>query len=419
MFYENYLNSLKPDTSYIPESASINDMAVFAQRSYQDVYNEAFFKLASQEMAIFESVIREADGDAQVSTDQKKNILETIKNFFAELWRRFKGLITGLISKVQETYKNFKKEKADKLQKDFFDSVKKLPKDFVAKDVCEFGAATGYYKACSQTGVNLLAYNQKVFNANVSVEDFSNTYTKESIVKVIGYESMEKFQEPIKIKKIEAKKNDIVKNAKIIIDLVFNGQGWVKMLKLCYDHNKKIIDQNMKQAKDYINKKADKELVAIVKAFCSFSKDTLSLYSRYMAKVSSAIKANRSNYVALVSKVIVSARKAVKEDTEITIDVEDKPEDTEVEVKGDEVKKDEAPAVSDEIEEAFAFLEGEDETAAEPENGEEELAPAEAEVEGGKACKEDVDIEVNVEDDDEEESVEESALYKALVAYLG
>ena len=44
------------------------------------------------------------------------------------------------------------------------------------------------------------------------------------------------------------------------------------------------------------------------------------------------------------------------------------------------------------------------------------------ETEGCKSCKEDVDIEVNVEDsddDDEVEDVEESALYRALYAYLG
>ena len=353
MFYENYLNSIKPDNSYIPESASFNDMAIFAQRSYQDIYNEAFFSLASQEMAVFEAAIHEEqeDGGAITSTEidarpeQKKKLLEVVKNAISQIWAKIKGFFTGLIQKIQEKYKQYNKEHGDKIKKDFEKGVDALPDDYVVKGIYDF-----------------------------------------------------KWLPAVKF----------MDNAKAVADLA----------NKAYNDSKKTIDNALKAAKGCINKK-DKSYADLNKAckeIIGFCKECSSALTKYISKVLSIKKAVRANYAALMSKIVAKGKKIkdVKEDTEITIDVDDKPEDTEVEVKKEEPATTDVE-VKDEVEEALDFFkEEEDET----DSAEDDITAAEEE--SCKSCKEDVDIEVNVEDDDEDdEAVEESALYKALVAYLG
>lgn len=422
MFYENYLNSIKPDNSYIPESASFNDMAIFAQRSYQDIYNEAFFSLASQEMAVFEAAIHEEqeDGGAITSTEidarpeQKKKLLEVVKNAISQIWAKIKGFFTGLIQKIQEKYKQYNKEHGDKIKKDFEKGVDALPDDYVAKGIYDFKWIADVKFMDNAKAVADLA--NKAYN-DALASDWADKYNKDTIAKALGFESADKieFEEP---KKVDVKASDI-KSAKVfIIQTVFDPHNFIGEIKSAYKDSKKTIDNALKAAKGCINKK-DKSYADLNKAckeIIGFCKECSSALTKYISKVLSIKKAVRANYAALMSKIVAKGKKIkdVKEDTEITIDVDDKPEDTEVEVKKEEPATTDVE-VKDEVEEALDFFkEEEDET----DSAEDDITAAEEE--SCKSCKEDVDIEVNVEDDDEDdEAVEESALYKALVAYLG
>ena len=134
MFYENYLNSIKPDMSFIPESASFKDAGIFTERSIQDAFNEAFIGLAMNEMTMFEKAINEADEDAskeaekKASPEKKKEILGSIKKFFTFIWGKIKGFFINIIDKVKEIYTKFKVEKGKVIEKDFNESLDKLAK---------------------------------------------------------------------------------------------------------------------------------------------------------------------------------------------------------------------------------------------------------------------------------------------------
>ena len=109
--------------------------------------------------------------------------------------------------------------------------------------------------------------------------------------------------------------------------------------------------------------------------YVKIAKEFTSILTKLVSITNSKIKTVRSNYIALVAKVIVKGKgkkdtESVGEDTQITI------------------------GVKDEIEEAFAEF-------------------ADFVLEEDEASEEDIDMDI---DDD---NIEESALYKALCAYLG
>lgn len=413
MFYENYLNSLKPDTSYIPESVSEMDKCIFAERAFQDALNEAFFAIATQEMAIFESAINEAEGDKPVSTEAKKNLLDIIKKAATTIWEKAKGFYLNAIESVKETFAKFKKEKGDKIKADFKASAAKLPADFVAKNIFNFGDAKAVYDDCLGGLAKIGLYAQ---SAMKSGEGFSKEKAVEAAVDGAKVITGSFNADGVKLTKSDAKGSDISSNADAIIKVVFDAGNWIKMLKTTYDRNKKIIDGLMKSAKEAMNQNKDKNYNKVAKETIKGMKEVTAVLTKLCGISNSAIRAIRTNYVGLVAKVVVTGKKAVKEDTEITIDVKDEsPEDTEVKVDAPE-----APAtdveVKDEVEEACAGF------VSEEAEEDEEFEATVDETEGCKSCKEDVDIEVNVEDsddDDDVEDVEESALYRALYAYLG
>jgi hypothetical protein len=97
----------------------------------------------------------------------------------------------------------------------------------------------------------------------------------------------------------------------------------------------------------------------------------------------------RANYVSVVAKILVATKtKLTKEDVEITINTAGEEEEDKIEA---------APEVKDEVEEAFAsFIKEEDEV--------EDVIDSD---------------EDGVEDVEVDAKIEESTLYKALVAYLG
>lgn len=415
MFYENYLNSLKPDTSYIPESVSEMDKCIFAERAFQDALNEAFFAIATQEMAIFESAINEAEGDKPASTEAKKKLLDIIKDAATSIWEHAKGFYLHAIETIKETFANFKKEKGDKIKSDFKNA--KLPADFVAKNIFNFGEAKAVYGECLGAIAGIGTYAQSKpkegYSKEAAIKAAVDGAKKDNAAPKVVNDSFS--ADGLNLTKSDVKGSEIISNADIVIDFVFNAGKWVKMVKMTYDHNKKIIDGLLKAAKEAMNQNKDKNYNKVAKENIKAIKELTAVLTKLCGISNSAIRAVRANYVGLVAKVIATSKKAVKEDTEITIDVKDEsPEDTEVKVDAPE-----APAtdveVKDEVEEACAGF------VSEEAEEDEEFEATVDETEGCKSCKEDVDIEVNVEDsdDDDVEDVEESALYRALYAYLG
>lgn len=406
MFYENYLNSIKPDTSYIPESASDMDKCIFAERAFQDVLNESFFAIAAQEMAIFESVINEADGDKPASTEQKKNLLEIIKKAATTVWEKAKGYYLEALKSVKEKFAQFKKEKGDKIKADFTAAVAKLPKDFVAKGIYDFSNAKNVYLDCLGGLPKIHTYAKGVTDGNFNKEGAINAAVDGAKVLTANFTA-----EGVKIEKKDAKASDIKSNVETIIDMVFKADNMIDVLKKTYDRNKRLIDDIMKAAKEAMNKNKDnKAITKVAKDSVKGIKDVTSVLTKLSGICISTLKAIRTNYVSLIAKVVVSGKKAVKEDTEISIDVKG-ADDTDVKVDAPEAE------VKDEVEEAFAGL------VSEEAEEDDEFEATVDETEGCKSCKEDVDIEVNVEDDDDDTEddapVEESALYRALCAYLG
>lgn len=417
MFYENYLNSLKPDTSYIPESASFNDMTIFAQRAYQDAYNEAFFALASQEMAVFEAAIHEEDGGAitsqQIDARDKKGLLEIVKNAISTIWQKVKGFFSDIITRIQKKFADFKKEQGDKIKNDFKKGVANLKDDYKAKGIYKF---EWLKKQDVMDKANAVADLAKKAYDDALADNWADTYNKDAIAKALGFDSADNFKIEAP-EKVEVTAADIKSAQQMIINTVFDPNGMIKRIKIAYKAAKKSVDDALKSAKSAMGKgKENRELNAACKSIISFCRDCSSMITKFVGKNLSVFLAVRANWAALMAKIAIKGSKKkeekVSEDTEITIDVkDDKADETNV-----EVNQEPAPEVKDEVEEAFAALMEEDEEVVD----DVEATEVEAEGKGCKSCKEDVDIEVNVEDDDDDdEDIEESALYKALVAYLG
>ena len=421
MFYENYLNSIKPDTSYIPESASLNDKAIFAERAYQDAFNEAFFALASQEMAVFEAAIHEADGEAaNVNPESKKKLLDVVKNAITTIWTKVKGFFLDTIQTIQKKFNDFKKAQGDKIKNDFKKGVAALPADYKAKGIYKFDwIKNPAIKDKTDAVANLAnkAYGE------IGIDGFADKYNKNTIAQALGFDSAENFE--IKApEKVEVSVADIKSAQGLILDTVFDPNSFLKSIKVAYKNAKKSIDGAMKSARDAINKK-DKSFAEHNKACkeaISFCKDCSSIITKYVSKRLTVLKAVRGNYAALLAKIAIKGSgkvkdtKAVGEDTEITINVPDDKADVEVNEPAPEA----TPEVKDEVEEAFAALMEEDEA----DDVEFDATEAESEGKGCKSCKEDVNIDIEVDEDDDDveatdAEIEESTLYRALVAYLG
>ena len=429
MFYENYLNSVKSDMSFIPESASFKDASIFTERAIQDAFNEAFIGLAMNEMTMFEKALTEAEGDAtktSTSPEKKKEILASIKKFFTFIWGKIKGFFLNIIDKVKEIYTKFKVEKGKVLQKDFTESLDKLAKvkngdDKFVNAIYEPKAIDGL-KGAKSDFEELAKYAEESFTDFLTMngnggDDFFEKYSEDAIfIKLSNINSLEKY-EPTANGTI----NDILGLKNVIIDLVFKQETIINDIKTNYNASKKIIDDFMKDAQKIVNK--DMDVKGYLKIVSKISSAITKLQSKYLTEA----KKIRSNYVSIVSKVIVASKRAVKEDTEITIDVQETPdEDTKVDVKTEPEASAEAPAadveVKDEVEEAFNALLEEDDVKAAEDSAEGDKVDDKAAVDAVKE-EEEVDIEVEepAEDDvtdSEDEACKESALYKAIVAYL-
>ena len=398
MFYENYLNSLKADTSYIPECASITDIAIFAERACQDAFNEAFFSLASQEMAVFEAAILEADDAApEVSSEKKKGLLEIIKNAVSTIWTKIKGAFSKMFGAVEEKFKKFKKEAGNKFKEDVKKGAKKLPADKKFKGIYDFKFDLVKETAGNFSKVSSLA--DRAYNDCAKDDvNFGETYNKAAILKELGFDSAENFKVEGP-EKVEVTGAEINANVNRILAVIFDQSHYVKDIKIAYKEAKKNIDGTLKSAKACINKKdkAYAELNKVCKELISFCKDCTSIITKYSAMILKMRFNVRANYLALATKLVVQYSGKKEKDQAAP---EAKEETTANE-----------SYTMDSLEERFeSLMEGEDVDVEVKEE------PAEAPEESS----DDADIEAVADDESEdvEVDVEESALYQALYAYF-
>lgn len=407
MFYENYLNSIKPDMSFIPESASFNDMVVFTNRAFQDAYNEAAIAITSQEISIFESAIMEASEDptavlkndpaaatnAPVSTEQKKTLLGTIKKFFSWLWDKIKGFFNTIITKIKEIFNKVVVGKGKGTRDNFIKAIDVFEKDEKLKDtefkVYPFDFSKNIAKIIIAAHMEITDTTKSFINKDITADNVADEVEKfkkaaDEDNKALK-EAKKTYTKEIKDSTIKCFINHIKQNKNTILDVVYGGSGWLKFVEKSYGVCKKAIDDNMKSFKEAVNKTKDKGQVSAIKGKLQMVKIENNLLIQVTGMYNTLMRRLRSNYVAIVAKVLAATNtKLTKEDVDITINTDDEKEE--------EVS---APVVKDEVEESFKlFAEESDEiVATDDEDGDE------------------VDVEVD--------DVEESTLYKALIAYLG
>ena len=330
MYYENFLNSIKPNTTFIPESASYGDMAIFTERAIQDSYNETIIAIAHEEMAMFESTmyLNELSDDAlkkSASTKSKGNILERIKQFFKTIWEKIKGFFTNIITKIKELFTKFKADKGKILEVDFTRALDALPKDWKIDGIAPFDSYKKIYRFAIQNidiadqNVNeAYAYMKKnlkkfsaqdmdQFNADAVAKKFKRFDSEKDVtfknwIEAATDNTVKDENGNVKGTK-ELTASEIKSNKGLIIDVVFNGKDWSTAVKKCYDSSKKNVDKTMERAKQIVNANPDG-----INAFLAISKQCLSLMTKISGLMTSAMKSIRSNYVSLVSKVVVASK---------------------------------------------------------------------------------------------------------------
>lgn len=404
MFYENFLNSIKPDMSFIPESASFNDMVVFTNRAIQDAYNEAAISITCQEIAIFESALNEASEDptsvvkndpaaaanAPVSQEQKKTILGTIKKFFSWIWDKIKGFFGTIISKIKEIFAKVMVGKGKGTRDNFIAALDKYEGD-ADFNVYPFEFSKLISKTVMAGHEEIISAAKSILNKDITADNVAEEVEKFRKAAEEDNKAIKEFEKSakkeIKDSTIKVKIANIKANKNTILDVVYGGSGWLKQVEKSYGTCKKAIDDNMKTFKDLINKAKDKGQISALKGKLQMVKIESNALMKVTGMYNTLMRKLRANYVSVVAKILVATKtKLTKEDVEITINTAGEEED----------KVEAAPEVEvkDEVEEAFAsFIKEEDEVS-------------------------DLEIAADSDGEDVEVDVEESTLYKALVAYL-
>ena len=349
MFYENFLNSIDPNTDIIPESASFSDMSIFTNRAIQDAYNETVISLASNEMAIFEAVMLEAEvgkpdsnsdvqkalgaaenkkDDAVAQSPQaKKKVLDYIKEFFAKIWSAIKGFFANIINKIKEFFNNQKMKQLQKLIKRFdiaveffkvngteekFGTIRSLKDSLkIFKSVY---AAIGEGEKLSKNMVGKLA-NVKIADGASAAEDLVNReFSQEAIERAIfgnkGGATSTTVQKDTSAMFSGLEKTDVTgknigeyaEKIKSILNIV---NGWINEIKKAYNASKKNIDSYMNQAKKLtnINTRA-------VRAYCNGCKRLISALNKLIGGTNSEFKKIYQEALSVAKKVISSAKRA-------------------------------------------------------------------------------------------------------------
>lgn len=415
MYYENFLNSITPDSSYIPESATLNDFSVFTNRAIQDSFNEAFISVAMQEMAMFSSVVNEAD-DAAAAKEKKKSLLKTIADWFKKAWAAIKGFFERIIDAVKKAYTKFKIEKGKVLEKEFDDALNKLvaAKDETKFKVFPFSVAKQYIESFGKEELDKIKgqvtkLNKTDFVRN-SLEELKQQFSKDAIAKDISggkAESWDAYTKALEFREDAIKNSNkksyteesvlsIKGNKKLITEIVFKPDTFVGSIKQMYNHVKNILDESMATAKNHVNKMGTSITGQKVDVPVKATQDLdfrLSVFNNLLQMATkivnigvATIKKCRSSWVSCVAGVITRAKrigdkKAVGEST-----VYDKIFDYFTEAEDSDSK------VKDDSDEDFDT----------------------------KDVSEHVDVEINAgeDEDDGEIDVEEAALFDAIIDTL-
>jgi len=321
MYYENFLNSIQPNTDIIPESAkSFNDMAIFTNRAIQDAYNEAVISIAANEMAVFESaVIQEAD-----DSGNKKNILEYVKEFFKAIWEAIKNFFLGIIDRIKEFFDNQKMKALNKLKAKFDQAVDYIKKN--SMDKAEIGEVVQYGEA--KTGLETMqsaikhgaVLAQNAFNTLKGFENqdeaqgfinrnLTNDMIEGRILKTFELKSTNGGKDVAMLmfnscKRVKLDTTNIASNAEDLKNLITDVNGWISSVKKAYNETKKTVDGCMKDAKNLtnINKKQ-------VKAYCASCKKILNVLTKMIGAFNSCYKKCYGVGLSAVKKTISIAKK--------------------------------------------------------------------------------------------------------------
>ncbi len=339
MYYETFLNSINPDSSIIPESASFDDMGIFTNRHIQDAYNEVSISLAYNEMALFESVMLEADDNKEVGnpevqkalaakeTENKKKILDYIKEFFKKIWEGIKGFFQKLIAKIKAYFDNAKRKQIDNMLKKFDIAIKSVDSSEektygeIIPPTVAYGAMKGLLKGIS----DLEQFARKIYgklgsaeNASAADDIVKSELSEDAILDVVtgGLKTSTKLKS-LKLTKLSSDamisslatekitNKNISTYAPKIKTLVKNINEWINNIKKAYNETKKTIDTLMNDAKKLtnVNKSA-------VKSYCSACRTILSYLSQAVSGTNGAFKKAYNDSLRMVNAVISDGKKA-------------------------------------------------------------------------------------------------------------
>lgn len=420
MYYENFLNSITPDSSYIPESATLNDYSIFTNRAIQDSFNEAFISVAMQEMTMFSSVVNEAD-DAAAAKEKKQSLLKTIAEWFKKAWAAIKGFFARIIDGIKKAYTKFKIEKGKVLEAEFDKALKICTekKDDTKYKVFPFSIAKQYIETFGKEELTKIQDIVKEVNkkdVTVKSEDLKNEFSKDNIAKRISNNKANNWDDYTKALEFREDAVNNVKgknyseetvlavnaNKKLIVELVFKPDTFVGSIKQMYNHTKNMLDLSMSTAKEHVNRmgttysgqKVDvpENVTKGLEVRLSIFNSLLQMATKIVNIGVATIKKCRSSWVSCVAGIITRAKR----------------------IGGKEEKKStNESALFDKIYDFFT--EGDEEAASEEKSTEDSVEDV---------AKEDVDIQINTSEDEEdgpsEEDIaaDEAALFESIINTL-
>ena len=338
MYYESFLNSIQP-SNVIPESASFNDMAIFANRAIQDVYNETAISLVANEMSVFESVMLHEEDDGNASASVKKSTLDKIKKFFADIWARIKEFFQKIIDKIKKFFEKKQLEAMNRLMKKYNDAIAVYKNAGAQAKNDEFGYAInpsyakGLLEAMEEMPQSAEESAKEAFDVlkKLPKENKDSTAGEEALEK-LGWTKdkiKEEYADQIKdgslrkivaaaVEGVDLEGNTVTNQAQMKItgqsilspvgkaleETVRNIKKWLEATKKSFNNSKKAIDKMMKQARDIVNINH-----RTVRTYCKACNAVTHWITKYIGAITRVYKKLYSDGVRVVKKVIAGAKK--------------------------------------------------------------------------------------------------------------
>ena len=386
-----FLNSVKPDSSFLSETAlSFYDQSLYVAEAGQVAFNECFQAIGIDELrAMLEANELSVAGQFdQIKPEEKKSILSKVKDFFAKIWGAIKALFNKIIAAVKTFFStataNGKKEVLSKAVNYFAKEYSKKEISFgkiYKYELGEFGAIS---KDLNSAVIDTCEYiiddiKKSDRDKGATLKETLNVSSAKNIFKDMlgkkykiseGDESVrETFRKSIisndKLVEItsdnlKGKENQIIAS---IQAYAFSEKQWLNIIKNQYNDTKKVVDKLMNEAKNVVN-----ATPYIVKEYCAICNAILTqCLTPCNNGINDSIKIVAGSYKkvakSIISKYFQLSGKTVKESVE-ALDEDNMPKDAaeaEKSAEGDKVDDKDADKFVDDtdatVDEAFAWLE--------------------------------------------------------------